>query len=570
MKEFYSRWCDLTSDPEVLQTVKGMRINLNDELPQSSSFQYPLGPEEEEFVSGEIQRLLDKGIIEKSRHEPGEFISPIFIRPKSDGDGFRLILNLKKLNMVSEYVHFKMDTMVNVLNLIHPGVFMAKLDIKDAYYTCPIDDQDQKLLKFSFHDVLYQYISLPNGYTKGPRKFTKLLKPILAKLRKEGITLVAYLDDIIVIDWSYTKCRNSILRVMEVLQFYGFTIHPVKCILEPTTCLEFLGFLVDSLSMTVELPHQKKLDMINLCNIILEANGSGMGNSIRTIARLLGKISSSFLGVFNGRMHYRKLERFKMLSLAKYKGKYDKVVFFSQIVSSEIIWWRDNVLSSSAPIVRNNPDIVINTDACCYGWGATREGDSTGGLFDADEIDLHINILESKAVLFGLKSLCDTNHTHILIRSDNTATVGAITKMGSSKSIVLNDIITDIWEWALERDIWLSSTHIPGVLNEEADKESRKFEIRTEWKLNSSTFLHVLDALKFEPEIDLFASRINNQLSKFASYRPDPEATIIDAFTVSWGNLNFYAFPPFICIARVNSENNHGGCNRHTNCSRLA
>ena len=138
MKEFYSRWCDLTSDPEVLQTVKGMRINLNDELPQSSSFQYPLGPEEEEFVSGEIWRLLDK----KSRHEAGKLISPIFIRPKFDGDGFCLILNLKKLNIVSEYVRFKIETMVNVLNLIQPGVFMAKLDIKDAYYTCPIDDQD--------------------------------------------------------------------------------------------------------------------------------------------------------------------------------------------------------------------------------------------------------------------------------------------------------------------------------------------------------------------------------------------------------------------------------------------
>ena len=109
-----------------------------------------------------------------------------------------------------------------------------------------------------------------------------------------------------------------------------------------------------------------------------------------------------------------------MLSLAKYKGKYDKIVFFSQIVSPEIIWWRDNVLSSSAPIIRNNPDIVINTDACSYGWGATREGDSTGGLFDTDEIDLHINVSENKAVLFGLKSLCDTNNTYILVRSDNT------------------------------------------------------------------------------------------------------------------------------------------------------
>ena len=29
------------------------------------------------------------------------------------------------------------------------------------------------------------------------------------------------------------------------------------------------------------------------------------------------------------------------------------------------------------------------------------------------------------------------------------------------------------------------------------------------------------------------------------SYRPDPEAIAIDAFSLNWSNLNFYAFLPF-------------------------
>ena len=57
-----------------------------------------------------------------------------------------MILNLKKLNKVSEYNHFKMDTLKTALNLIYPGAFMAKLDIKDAYYSVPIKQEDQKLL----------------------------------------------------------------------------------------------------------------------------------------------------------------------------------------------------------------------------------------------------------------------------------------------------------------------------------------------------------------------------------------------------------------------------------------
>ena len=52
------------------------------------------------------------------------------------------------------------------------------------------------------------------------------------------------------------------------------------------------------------------------------------------------------------------------------------------------------------------------------------------------------------------------------------------------------------------------------------------------------------------PEIDLFASRLNKQYAKYSSWRPDPEALFVDAFSVNWNNLFFYAFPPFSLIGR--------------------
>ena len=45
----------------------------------------------------QIDKFLQKGIIVKSCHEQGEFISNIFLQPKKDGS-FRMILNLKELN----------------------------------------------------------------------------------------------------------------------------------------------------------------------------------------------------------------------------------------------------------------------------------------------------------------------------------------------------------------------------------------------------------------------------------------------------------------------------------------
>ena len=170
-----------------------------------------------------------------------------------------------------------------------------------------------------------------------------------------------------------------------------------------------------------------------------------------------------------------------------------------------------------------------------------------------EEMDLHINVLESKAVLFGLQALCKVSDQHILILSDNTS-VGAINKMGSSKSASLDSTILDIWSWALERNNWLTCSHIPGILNEEADEESRKQELRTEWMLNRDTFSCITQQLDFCPVIDLFASRLNAQLPRFVSFRPDPEAERVNSFTFSWKTLDSCPFPPLYVFPRLSKR----------------
>ena len=76
---------------------------------------------------------------------------------------------------------------------------MAKIDIKDAYYSVPIKTQDQRFSKFIHRGKIYNFCAVPNGLSLGPRKFTKLLKPPLAALRKDNVIVSAYIDDLIVI-----------------------------------------------------------------------------------------------------------------------------------------------------------------------------------------------------------------------------------------------------------------------------------------------------------------------------------------------------------------------------------
>ena len=69
-------------------------------------------------------------------------------------------------------------------------------------------------------------------------------------------------------------------------------------------------------------------------------------------------------------------------------------------------------------------DLTLTTDASNLGWEAVCGDTSTGGFWSLEEQGNHINFIELKAVLLGLKSLCSAfREKRIFIQSDNTTAV---------------------------------------------------------------------------------------------------------------------------------------------------
>jgi hypothetical protein len=176
LKHFVDRWRQLTSDPVILNYVMGVNIEFNDQHPsQYAAKVRHFNMSETAIIGNEINKLLSKGVIIPSIHEPGEFISSIFLRLKKDGS-YRMILNLKFFNEFVKYRHFKMDTLDTAVKMMKPNCYMASIDLTDAYYMVPVHEADQKFLKFEFMGRLYQYTCLPNGLSSAPHIFTKLLE----------------------------------------------------------------------------------------------------------------------------------------------------------------------------------------------------------------------------------------------------------------------------------------------------------------------------------------------------------------------------------------------------------
>ena len=111
---------------------------------------------------------------------------------------------------------------------------------------------------------------------------------------------------------------------------------------------------------------------------------------------------------------------------------------------------------------------------------------------------------------------------------DNTTAVTYINNMGGSHSAMCNSLTREIWSWCLDRNLWISAAHLPGISNEAADKASRVFCDQTEWKRDETIF-ESITAYFFRPKIDLFASRLNYKLPRYVAWQQDPGAEAVDA-----------------------------------------
>ena len=93
-------WAKITSDPKVLADIRGYKIEF-DQIPVQKTPVHPIrfSKEEHGFMKCKVAEYLEAGIIQKAKHVQGEVISNIFLVPKKETGKFRMILNLKKLNL---------------------------------------------------------------------------------------------------------------------------------------------------------------------------------------------------------------------------------------------------------------------------------------------------------------------------------------------------------------------------------------------------------------------------------------------------------------------------------------
>ena len=131
-----------------------------------------------------------------------------------------------------------------------------------------------------------------------------------------AIIASGYLDDIYLQGNDYNDCLRNVIDTLKLFIKLGFIIHPTKSVFLPSKEIKMLGFILNSITMTVHLIPEKKESIKSFCTELLEKQIS----TIREIAKVIGKLVASFPGVMYAPLHCQQSEKETILALKFNKG----------------------------------------------------------------------------------------------------------------------------------------------------------------------------------------------------------------------------------------------------------
>ncbi len=387
----------------VLQTVeRGYKMQFRSRPPLFNGvFPTLVGPEQALVMEQEVDTFLRKEAIEvvpPLDRESG-FYSRYFIIPKKDG-GLRLILDLRLLNRSVMRLKFKMLTIKQVMSQIRSEDWFVTVDLKDAYFHISILPQHRKFLRFAFGGKAYQYLVLPFGLALSSRTFTKCVDAALAPLRLQGILIMNYIDDWLILAQSeqmVVRHRDVVLAHMKEL---GLRLNAKKSVLSPVQRTTYLGVVWDSTTMQAHLSPAWIESILTAVKRVRE----GQSLTVKQLPKLLGLMAAASNVIPFGLLYMRPLQGWLRTKGFSPRGNPFRMIKVTrQCLRALDMWKKLWFLSQGLVLGAPCRHVTLTTDASLTGWGTVMIDRSAQGLWGGHHLMWHIICLEMLAVFQALK-----------------------------------------------------------------------------------------------------------------------------------------------------------------------
>ena len=479
-----SEWQTLFGPEGAARIVEGARITLlhGTQLPSRRPPEFRGTRAQEECIETEIADLLAKDAIRElppcEWWTTGSVYSTIFTVPKQDGS-FRPCLNLKPCNTCILHRTFKMEGINTVKDLLQPGDWFGKIDLRDAYLQIRFAQDLRRLLRFTWRGRAFECLTLIFGLSEAPWLFSKAMRAPVQWLRKQGVRVVVYLDDLLFIAASPELLRTHMQMALDLFARLGLQAKLSKCVVTPTQRIEFLGYILDSINMSCHLPERKVQALMAAARSVRSLLLHKTGVPVLALEKLLGRLSAASFAIWPTRLHMAGL-----LAMLRCGYRNSTCVLQAGPAALEHLeFWMTHLNSwNGRSLFRDpRPDYILESDAAKVGWGIAWRRDGlppvvSRGLFPLTLRMSSSNTRELHAAIFGLMAIIhhyNWTGVTVLLRTDNITTLHYLRRMGG-RLLHLTRALLPLAEFLRARQILLLADYLPGIWNVLADPLSRQ------------------------------------------------------------------------------------------------
>ena len=298
-------------------------------------------------------------------------VMPLIVEPKPGRPGkFRLIHDCRILNELLERLPFKMERLQDFVKQLRSDDTLWSIDLASAYHHVEVNERFRTLIGFSFEGVDYVYNCLPFGLRTSAYAFARLTAVTAEVLRISGLVsaLIVYLDDF---GGSVGRVADHerMAKIVAIVESFGWALAPEKLCIGLGTRIKLLGFMLDTRSMTIGVPHARRDKLRATAEFVLENHKAVQ---VRKVCQLVGQILS--LQLASG-LVCRLRSRYLLLAIrdAARVQDYNRVVPIIGRALEELRLWAGSLEHlPEAPMHKHlrRADWVLECDASDHALGA--------------------------------------------------------------------------------------------------------------------------------------------------------------------------------------------------------
>lgn len=178
-----------------------------------------------------------------------KFALPMFLVPKPDNK-VRPIIEYSEWTPFIIAPKFSLLTAGAAIREIPLGNVMIKLDLKSGFHQIPLAASSHNHNGKSYKGIKYSLTRLPMGHALAPFLFQRFAEAVLDEVSLAlNVDGIAYLDD-----WLLHSASDADLHTaIDMIGAMGITLNVEKSIMQPTTSLQYLGFKINSIDLTIQL-----------------------------------------------------------------------------------------------------------------------------------------------------------------------------------------------------------------------------------------------------------------------------------------------------------------------------